>query len=107
MLAGVLLDGPWALSLRLVGAAVFGGFVLAHLLRHLLMPTIVALGVITAAAWGLAEADLVHDAVHPRALVLAAWRWLTDEVMMLERLALHVLPAAVAGGVGFAAGMRR
>jgi uncharacterized membrane protein (Fun14 family) len=107
LLAGILLDGGAAVLLRNVGGGVLGGYALAHLLRRFLVPTIVVVGLLVAAAWGLAELDLVHDAVHPRELVLAAWAWLTDEVLMLERLALHVLPAAVAGGVGFAAGLRR
>lgn len=107
VLAGAVLDGHAGTVLRNLGSGVLGGFVLGKLLRALFVPTLVAAALGVAALWGLAGADLLPGHVHPRELVLAAAAWLGHETLMLERLALHVLPVSLSAALGLTIALRR
>lgn len=107
VLAGAVLDGHVGTVLRNLGAGVLGGFALGTLLRTLFVPTLVAAALAVAALWWLAGADVLPGHVHPRELVLAAFAWLGHETLMLERLALHVLPTSLTAALGLAIALRR
>ncbi len=107
VLVGAVLDGHAGTVLRNLGSGLLGGFVVAKLLRALFVPTVVAVGLAVAAAWWLAGSGVLPEHVHPRELVLAGAAWLGHETLMLERLALHVLPVAASAALGMLTGLRR